>query len=487
MRNMKQDMPFLVNNIFYSGNKGDVLHGKIAPASYYSGDPADLNPLILKTSADALDANRVDRIVKHLIDLFKYTSKQHNKNLADTNNQAQITRLIMSEFSLFTKSTPLSIQDYKEIIGQLRTELNNGNYPADVHLVAASLPVLFPDNTVHNSVLYLRSPIGDASGAKIHHFAKNSFSASDYKYDGYELGPDNHSADKSSPSKQIGVTGEQRIDIMHQYNSAIMYQTSFGAKAIVTHDICADHIFNSANNNLTVLLQFLPQLNTEIPLNVEHIITANSLAKHRPKNLAATVLHCDHFSTRSMIGSESNKMKILEEQFNQNPIFGGSGQRASIYEAKPIGILSNQHLEYFISTTKAKGEDALSSTLNAINPVGQTFIHRLLQEKGHDPDINVNRIIILLKTGIINLDIRDKNGVSVAEQIFSSGNQQLIEEMKRQYPQHFIDKSNINQTTNKSLIFSIDSNNVKNDTLKQESSFHDLIKQGGQSKTVFNT
>ncbi|WP_019216589.1 hypothetical protein [Legionella tunisiensis] len=114
--------------------------------------------------------DRIARMAAHIENLAAAANTAHSK-LNDTTEDSLVTRLSLNEFSLYTKDSPLSLDEYKLLIK--RVDGIASQLPPNIHLLLATIPVYWPDNSVHNCALYVQSARSATEKPIINHFAKN--------------------------------------------------------------------------------------------------------------------------------------------------------------------------------------------------------------------------------------------------------------------------------------------------------------------------
>ena len=167
--------------------------------------------------------------------------------------------------------------------------------PANIHLLLATIPVYWPDNSVHNCALYVQSANSATERPIINHFAKKNYSAVDFHYinkagDPLPLRGDEYGSN-ACPTIVLKDTEVRTMD-PHQFESALKIITAEGESFITLIDICLDHKERVAEKNLVGLLAQLQRRGLKIPLYMSQLITSHTIAPIR-KNIFASLTQAD--------------------------------------------------------------------------------------------------------------------------------------------------------------------------------------------------
>lgn len=123
--------------------------------------------------SDKDQAAILNRLTHHVFDLLNHTRDLHAALLQRTGEETAdeiVTRLITNEFSLYTPGRPLFLEEYKTLINKIHEHIKN--FSPNLHFVLGTLPVLWPDQEVHNAALHIQSPRKKERSPIIHHLDK---------------------------------------------------------------------------------------------------------------------------------------------------------------------------------------------------------------------------------------------------------------------------------------------------------------------------
>ncbi|HHS8496379.1 hypothetical protein, partial [Legionella anisa] len=307
-----------------------------------------------------VDNQRVDRMIEQI----KALAECAKKNSKPT----RLTRLITDEFSFYTKNTPLSIEEYKELINRTSEVLKD--LPPNIVLILSSIPVLWPDGSLRNAVLHVQSPNTDDSEPIIHHFSKESCSGIDpvYSKDNtvsncYEFRGDDYSSDEYSPDVVLKDT-KVKCNDPNQYKSAILVQGVNLPPIVDAIDVCLDHQNGVAIKNAEQLLKNL----SSPPVYISHIVTSNYIAISE-EQLTSSVVHVDH-KRRKVEGSDEKKEELVNTAF-------GTESRVFIYQSKKAEPI---HSKLFRSISNK------INLQNIIDDEDNTLLHQILiPDKRNNP------------------------------------------------------------------------------------------------------
>jgi hypothetical protein len=320
-------MGFFIKNIVVIGD----MEGKNGEYHSSLGPMQGQRPIIFNDGT--VDNQRVDRMIEQI----KTLAECANKN----SKIKQLTRLTTDEFSFYTKNTPLSIEEYKELINRTSDVLQS--LSPNIVLILSSIPVLWTDGTLRNAILHAQSPNTKDSEPIIHHFSKESCSEIDpwYSKDNtqdncYEFRGDDYSSDEYSPNVVLKDT-KVKCNDPNQNRSAIIVQ-GFDLPPIVDAiDVCLDHQNGVAMKNAEQLLKNL----SSPPVYISHIVTSNFIGI-KGEQLTSSVVHVDHRG-RGVEGSGEKKEELITTTFgNESRVFIYQSKKAEPVHSRLLKTISNK-------------------------------------------------------------------------------------------------------------------------------------------------
>lgn len=242
------------------------------------------------------DRGPVTRLLEYVQSLVKLTERKHLEELDQETENELVSRLILNEFSLYTKQA-LTVEDYKRFI-QGVNEIA-ATLPPNIHLVLATLPVIWTDGKQYNVGLHVQSPRKKGSNPKLHHFYKRTPARSDPKYeresffDRYELYDIKHDYRNASTmySPEV-VLADTVITTKNQYKGAIRVKTAEGSSFIVAIEICLEHHKGLAIADTKSLIAALKGWKVEISDKASHIVSSDTICLQQEK-LIGKPTHAD--------------------------------------------------------------------------------------------------------------------------------------------------------------------------------------------------
>ncbi len=340
--------------------------------------------------SDVSSDHRVRQVVELIHAIAAHAQGQHTPN--------QITRAITDEFSFYTEKQAFTVDEYKAIIHEVA--LIAKDLRADVHLVLATFPVIWPDGGIHNCGLYVESPKAPDELPTIHHFSKHWFAAgNDYTYlksDGseYPLTSDKNCSPEQLPETVL-VGTEVSVGDLNQYKSALNITTSDGKGFLVSLGICIDHAEGVEREQGHGLIE---QLQTSghggLPLHCSHVITSGS-AGSESKHVLSTLSHAD---TQSEIRQKSNDYPGRAGFISGKVSSNFSGELTT--ETYPPKLIGTVHSDLFQHIAANQADVALAETLNqAQDEAGNTLLHQVLLETHFDTELMAKRLYIMILNG----------------------------------------------------------------------------------------
>lgn len=287
----------------------------------------------------------LERLLEKINQVIEMVEQQHQIKLKKCSSQMNelVTILVFNEFSFYTFMTPLSLAEYQKII--VAVKKSAAKLSPNIHLVLASFPVIGLDNKLHNSVLYIQSPIRKAEAVNIYHLNKNYYSNLDpiyfdtmgkaYQnynlYDEFEHHMTDDDNSEDSPKQLLKEAGVN-IDDVNQYRGAFKVSTQNGNSFFILIEICFDHLMKIAFSQLEKLIHQLEKNYQSVPKQAVQVIASNFISLSEFL-VSQTIIHADPFyspSPRKTISLKSN--------------FGNS-LKLNIYDLKPIKEIPSDILQ----------------------------------------------------------------------------------------------------------------------------------------------
>lgn len=361
-----------------------------------------------------------ERMLEHVYNLVQNAKEAHEKK-TDTDEAEHLTRMTLSEFSLYTSAKPLTLYEYKKFIAGVNEIAKK--LPANIHLVLATVSVLWTDNKIHNSALYVQSPNQSGDKPIIYHFEKKLPSQEDLRYSynyifKYPL-YDTRDADcyntSDSPNIKLADTAVC-LASPNQYRGAFRTISRHGTAFTTVVEICVEHKADTGTDDLKKLFMQLSAASIPIPEHSTHVISSCTVPINREK-LCAEVIHADYCFTQynSLYFLYSHAVKNYEYK---HPIFGTS-LNVIFFHPRAMGYVKYANLNFdsqnflsaedILSTIKKSilAEEDLSETkvdiqkdeqkmILAANPTVKTLfrlsfeasIQALAQTPGQNPEVN---------------------------------------------------------------------------------------------------
>lgn len=322
---MQRTEPHLQDDIYlqelvFNGQGGEISHSSFAievgikdKTAIYIKKPRLSEE---KENAADLKEKRILRIIYLITKLASLTRKAHLA--AKDKYPLLITRLVMDEFSLYTSDEPLSVDEFKQLTARISTVVKQ-LLPPHVHLVIATLPVLWPDGSLRNSALYVQSPSSPQGETLIHYFCKHYDSKVDYRYadeEGhlYKLNT-LHDPLSGTPSQVLADCGITFNDV-NQFESAL--KIDLGERSFITViDICLDHDHAVGEKSLLALLKQLFDNGKAISLHLSHLLISATVSPKAKKSISA-ITQADPFYCYNYAASAMRKESDL--------LFGKTGE-----------------------------------------------------------------------------------------------------------------------------------------------------------------
>lgn len=238
------------------------------------------------------DRNRVSRLTNTLEILGYLTEGYHrlmNYSKDGTlypKHENHLTRLVTDEFSFYTYKTPLSVEEFSQVLSMLEhlaSELN-----PNIILILSSFPVVY-DQTVFNMLVHVQS----GPSPRIHTFSKTAQASGDPVFNNtqnFNLIEYLVYNPESSVPFMANVKG-----VSFSTNSIVLVKTLKGAYFYDLIDICLDHALGVAARHFEERLRERIR-NQILPLVVEqvsHVITSSSTTLCQEHCIGEKIMHAD--------------------------------------------------------------------------------------------------------------------------------------------------------------------------------------------------
>lgn len=263
--------------------------------------------------ADYESDSRTSRMVHHLIQLIRRTEGAHLQQ--KDHYPILVTRLVMDEFSLYTKDKPLSVEEYKQLIDNLY-EIVKSVSP-NIHLIIGTVPVQWPDATIRNCALYVEAPLSADDKPLIHHFFKESKSPIDLRYASTEgnIYKAKAQSNDTAFSPDVVLQGcKVMLNDINQYRSALKIELADGISFLTVMEICLDHNIEVGEKNLLCLIAKLIALGKHVPLHLSHVIISASIQPNAASLLSTLTQADPQFNTVAPI---STREELVRGDFGQ--------------------------------------------------------------------------------------------------------------------------------------------------------------------------
>lgn len=349
----------------------------------------------------------IQRLYEHINELMHITHTIHQNSELKENT---ITRLMVNEFGFYTRNSPLSILQFTDVVKTIYQFASriNGN----VHFLLSSFPILWPNATLQNGLLYVQGGLNTSSNTPtIRFFSKEHAAIGDLSYENpnlknerYKFTPNSASSSDIKFHPKVVFKSLYDLNILedsNQYKSCFPISTTLGAKAFVTVDVCFDHVEKTAFKNLNQAIESELSNSSLIPLTVNHLISSSAI-RNRPQNVQASIIHISTNESFEMVGHLHKKQfskcirKKLKELLKRktscstlyfdcskkiamlmNPKFGTKCE-FEIYPSKLIGLLKPSLLSDVLTHTQKCFPIIKNASIKRINfshPDSQCFLH----------------------------------------------------------------------------------------------------------------
>ncbi len=255
----------------------------------------------------------------------------------------RITRVVLPEFSLFTRS-PLSFSQYSQFTDDV-LEIAKNNHE-NTHLLLSSLAVVTPDNVILNIALYIQcgeepkiQPICKAHGTWWEEYENTV--VFQQREDMWNSAPG-----RSAQKFEFSVN---QNGLVIPSNSTFIVETAGGAQYIQSVDICKD---NDDGHSQDLLIRSLHRDIhsdfTVFPFQADHIVTSNYLSIPRDQITEKDFVYVDaEYSLKQVKHDMSNNVKLAEifnDLYTNQLVICENGfkMRSSIFGAPPHIIVTEE-------------------------------------------------------------------------------------------------------------------------------------------------
>lgn len=225
--------------------------------------------------------NVVFRLTEHIKVLTEIANKAHEKKYFQPYKEAPekkemkseckncVTRLNTAEFSLYTKSQPLTQKKFSTLLANIVDIASKAH--ENLHLCLSSVPVLLEGRQdVVNTVIYVEC----GSEPKVHYFSKRTPSFQDIGY----AGTSNYAQAVEQDSLVIQAISEKGKNIPISHKSVIRSQLAGGGEFLTTFEICIEHTYGMGNKSLTEHIEQAASFSAFVPQNISQLVTSNTVS-----------------------------------------------------------------------------------------------------------------------------------------------------------------------------------------------------------------
>lgn len=312
-----QTRPVTIQNIVAINDKGEFGYTNVA-------SPAD----------------SLTRLIKYIQLLADYALAKHKAGMSE--DSELITRLVLNEFSLYTQDKPFSLRDYKQLIGEVARIAST--LPPNIHLVLATLPVVWEDGKLRNVGLHVQSPRKPGSKPNLHHIEKRkpddsvdlNYKNSLWNYPLYAVDRSIISFHKRKGKKDLSaatILADTPITKKKQSGGAIKVKTANGASFLEAMEICVEHDCGAGIYDTKNLIRILKVSKQTVPDDACHILSSDTIERKK-QFLIGSLVHADR---------TFYKKTFLTQETLAAP-FGGA-VTFYVYPQKPLKPLKEKNLQ----------------------------------------------------------------------------------------------------------------------------------------------
>lgn len=250
--------------------------------------------------------------------------------MADRTNH--VTRLTTNEFSFYPAKDrgPLSLVGFKKLLEKLNKVAKV--YPANLHLLFATIPVQITQGQVNNIAVYLEC----GQNPVFHVFAKAVASQIDPQYP---------STISKSFAEKLRIPPDALIlnfsAITVPIGGNFICKTVGGAVFRVAVDICVDHSAKIAKMLVQQELRKSQDLGEWMVASSSHVVSSNIVGLSKDSALTNTIVQVDpQYSTNCSLQINNKNIDIERRWTFYDPVFG-SHTMLDVYPLYTLGLHTN--------------------------------------------------------------------------------------------------------------------------------------------------
>lgn len=402
-------------DIVYSSGETDGFH---LSENFHIGLNSDCpkRPVVI---ADRDSKVNIGEMAFFILSLLEKVKTAHLENQTSYVGEVS-TRFTMQEFSLYPKNRPLTVEEYKVLVTIFKDNLSN--FPSNILIQLATIPVLWPNGVMKNCLLHIQTPSLPGGEVKIHHMHKLNHSTVDYQYgyeeDGkYHLYPlfmhdselDGQCQNSNQYADEIVLAGcGLELYDPHQYRGALLISTEKGMRYLQAIEICIDHKHQIAEMDIMKLTVQLAKKREAIPYYLSQVVSSNTIQINEG-NLMATVRHAD------AVYVEENKLeRKLKIECYSAPLKIMPDYSLTYFEGKLLGLICGANFSIIIQLNTL---NSFVLNVNALDGDGKTLMHRVIENQQSSYEMTHRRLVQLLALEV-RIDIPDASGKMIADYLY---------------------------------------------------------------------
>lgn len=353
----------------------------------------------------------IDRLYTAINMLVMMASEQHRidncipgSNELLPANKNNITRILTNEFFFYT-SKPLTLNQFQTLQQKIANFAKD--QPENLHLVLGTFAVLTPDGKIMNVLPQIEC----GSNPRINLIVKNNPSNIDPTYKNYP-----NIDIKADDISNLKITINNQ-ECQFTFNNVTQCKTASGVSYYSCIDICADHFYGVAKNNLNAkLIDYNMHKNKNLATQISHVVISNINDIYQDKALG-NITHVDP----SRSHNSGKKDAVMQKLNINNSVSLGFGTPVYMYivnqtpcnDLSLINAIEEGHVE-IVKELLERGVDPNQPDWRGVTPLGlaslvkDTETRQLLLDKGatpsiHDPLLHPNPLMHAVETDNINV------------------------------------------------------------------------------------